>query len=106
LLATRKYLDQNNLNLRIEIETRNLDEVEQVLAVGVADIIMLDNYSLEEMQAAVKRVNGKVPLEASGNVTETTIVQIAETGVDFISIGALTHSYKCLDLSLKALVVK
>jgi nicotinate-nucleotide pyrophosphorylase (carboxylating) len=106
LLATRKYLDQNNLNLRIEIETRNLDELEQVLSVGIADIIMLDNYSMENMQAAVKRVNGQVPLEASGNVTETTIVQIAETGVDFISIGALTHSYKCLDLSLKALVVK
>jgi nicotinate-nucleotide pyrophosphorylase (carboxylating) len=106
LLATRKYLDQNNLNLRIEIETRNLNELEKVLAVGIADVIMLDNYSLENMKAAVERVNGKVPLEASGNVTEASIVAIAETGVDFVSIGALTHSYKSLDLSLKARVAK
>jgi nicotinate-nucleotide pyrophosphorylase (carboxylating) len=103
-VATRKYLDQNNLNLRIEIETRNLDELEQVLSVGIADVIMLDNYSLENMRAAVQLINGLVPLEASGNVTEVTIVPIAETGVDFISIGALTHSYKSLDLSLKARV--
>jgi nicotinate-nucleotide pyrophosphorylase (carboxylating) len=104
LVATRKYLDQNNLNLRIEIETRNLDELEQVLTDGIADVIMLDNYSLENMRAAVQLINGLVPLEASGNVTEATIVPIAETGVDFISIGALTHSYKSLDLSLKARV--
>jgi len=104
LVATRKYLDQNNLNLRIEIETRNLDELEQVLSVGIADVIMLDNYSLENMRAAVQLINGLVPLEASGNVTEATIVPIAETGLDFISIGALTHSYKSLDLSLKARV--
>jgi nicotinate-nucleotide pyrophosphorylase (carboxylating) len=106
LVATRKYLDQNNLNLRIEIETRNLDELEQALSVGIADVIMLDNYSLENMIKAVLRVKRQVPLEASGNVTEATIVPIAETGVDFISIGALTHSYKSLDLSLKARVAE
>lgn len=106
LLATRKYLDQNDLKLKIEIETRNLEEMEQVLEVGIADVVMLDNFSLENMKAAVKRVNGQVPLEASGNVTESTIVPIAETGVDFISIGALTHSYKSLDLSLKARVTQ
>lgn len=102
LLATRTYLDQNKLDLKIEIETRNIDELEQALSVGIADVIMLDNYSLDNMKVAVHLVNGRVPLEASGNVTEATIIPIAETGVDFISIGALTHSYKSLDLSLKA----
>ncbi|HPI11043.1 MAG TPA: carboxylating nicotinate-nucleotide diphosphorylase [Catalimonadaceae bacterium] len=106
LLATRKYLDQNKLDLKIEIETRSLEELEQALSVGIADVIMLDNYSLDSMKEAVQLVNGRVPLEASGNVTEATIVPIAETGVDFISIGALTHSYKSLDLSLKAQVAE
>jgi len=102
LESTRNYLNENGLKLKIEIETRSLKELEEVLACGTADVIMLDNYSVEDIKKAVLLVGGRVPLEASGNVTEETLVSIAETGVDFISIGALTHSYKSLDLSLKA----
>lgn len=96
------YLNANSLPLKIEVETRSLLEVLEVLAHGKADIIMLDNFNLEDMHTAVETIGGRLPVEASGNVTEKTITAIAETGVDFISVGALTHSYKCLDLSLKA----
>jgi len=104
LEATKEYLRINNLDLKIEIETRNIDELKQVLDSGLADSIMVDNFSLENTRLAVELVAGTVPLEASGNVTESTIKAIAETGVDYISVGALTHSYRCLDLSLKAVV--
>ena len=79
--------------VKIEVEVRTLTELEEALSAG-ADIIMLDNMSCEEMTRAVQLVNGRVPLEASGNVTEATIRSIAETGVDIISLGALTHSVK------------
>jgi len=85
--------------LKIEVEVKNFQELDEALAAG-ADIIMLDNMSVPEMREAVRKVNGKVPLEASGNVTLATVRQIAETGVDFISSGALTHSVKAADLSL------
>ncbi|WMN12289.1 carboxylating nicotinate-nucleotide diphosphorylase [Marivirga salinae] len=100
--STREYLKQNNLSLRIEVETRNLDEVKEALAVGGVDVIMLDNMEVPEMKAAVELINGKCETEASGGITEETIKPIAETGVDYISVGALTHSYKSLDMSLKA----
>ncbi|HRH34748.1 MAG TPA: carboxylating nicotinate-nucleotide diphosphorylase [Catalimonadaceae bacterium] len=100
--AARNYLKANNLALKIEVETRNLNEVLQVLAHGGADIIMLDNFSLEDLHTAVGAIDGRLPVEASGNITEATITSVAETGVDFISVGALTHSYKSMDLSLKA----
>jgi nicotinate-nucleotide pyrophosphorylase (carboxylating) len=102
LQACRKYLKENALDLKVEVETRNLDEVKEALDSGLADIIMLDNFSLDQMREAVSLVDGKVPLEASGNINESTIAAVAETGVDYISVGALTHSYKSLDLSLKA----
>ena len=86
--------------LKIEVEVRDLDEVDQALAAG-ADIIMLDNMRLSAMREAVLRVAGKVPLEASGNVTLENVRQIAETGVDFISVGALTHSVAAADISLR-----
>ena len=98
---TRAYLKTNSLDLRIEVETRTLAEVETALEAG-ADIILLDNMNLEELKQAVQLVGGRVKTEASGGITETTIGPIAETGVDFISVGALTHSYKSLDMSLKA----
>jgi nicotinate-nucleotide pyrophosphorylase (carboxylating) len=104
LQAAREFLKINNLDLKIEIETRNLEEVKEVLSIGLADIIMLDNFTVENTRAAVELINGRAITEASGNVTEKTIVGIAETGVDFISVGALTYSYKSLDLSLKAVV--
>ena len=98
---TRKYLSEKNKNLKIEIETRNLQEVKEALSVGNIDVIMLDNMSLEEMKEAVKLIGGKYKTEASGGITETTLRNVAECGVDYISVGALTHSVKSLDLSLK-----
>jgi nicotinate-nucleotide pyrophosphorylase (carboxylating) len=102
LKACRQFLEENKLNLRVEVETRNLLEFREALTTGMADVIMLDNYPLDQMEEAVRIANGKVVLEASGNIREETIVKVAETGVDFISVGALTHSYRSLDLSLKA----
>jgi nicotinate-nucleotide pyrophosphorylase (carboxylating) len=98
---TKIYLKEKNKNLKIEIETRNLREVEEVLRVGGVDIIMLDNMSMDQMKKAVQLINGKYETEASGGVTEATLRSVAECGVDFISVGALTHSVKSLDLSLK-----
>ena len=100
LEKTAEYLRSTGKQLKIEIETRNLEEVEEVLNVGHMDIIMLDNMSLKDMRTAVELIAGKYKTEASGNVNENTIRDIAECGVDFISVGALTHSIKSLDLSL------
>ena len=86
--------------VKIEVETRNLDEVVEALATG-CEIIMLDNMDCETMKKAVEMTNGKALLEASGNITAETIRKVAETGVDIISIGALTHSVKAFDISLK-----
>ncbi len=86
--------------LKVEVEVKNLKEVEEALISG-ADVIMLDNMTNEDMKKAVAIVNGKVPLEASGNVTLANVRKIAETGVDFISVGALTHSVPASDISLK-----
>lgn len=97
---TVEYLKSTGKQLKIEVETRNLEEVEEVIKVGQVDIIMLDNMGLEDMSTAVKMIDGMHRTEASGNVTENTIREIAECGVDFISVGALTHSIKSLDLSL------
>lgn len=102
LVRAREYLDQTGRDLKIEIETRNLGEVDEVLRVGGADIIMLDNFSLEDMREAVKKIGDRLETEASGNIDETTLRAVAETGVDSISSGALTHQVKSLDLSLKA----
>lgn len=101
ITRTRKYLEQNNLNLKIEVETRNLDEVKEVLQVGGVDRVMFDNFSPQVMKEAVALVNKRFETEASGGITIETVRQYAETGVDFISIGALTHSVKSLDISLK-----
>jgi nicotinate-nucleotide pyrophosphorylase (carboxylating) len=99
---THSYLKAKNKNLKIEIETRNLKEVEEVLRVGGIDIIMLDNMSTDEMKKAVQLIAGKYKTEASGGITETTLRPVAECGVDYISVGALTHSVRSLDLSLKS----
>lgn len=99
---TQQYLRDKSLDLRIEVETRNLDEVRQVLETGGVHIIMLDNMSPEKMKEAVELINGRYITEASGGIDEQTIREVAETGVDFISVGALTHSVKSLDMSLKA----
>lgn len=86
--------------LKIEVEVETMEQIDEALAAG-ADIIMLDNMGLEEMAAAVKRINGRALVEASGNMGERNLREVAETGVDFISIGALTHTIKALDISLK-----
>lgn len=86
--------------VKIEVETTNLNEVKEALSVG-AELIMLDNMSCDEMTQAVKLVNGNAVLEASGNVNDKTVRAIAETGVDIISVGAITHSVKCFDISMK-----
>lgn len=98
----RKYLERTGKNLKIEIETRNLNEVDEVLRIGQVDIIMLDNFSIDDMREAVKRIDGRFETEASGNINEKTIRAVAETGVSGISSGALTHQARSLDLSLKA----
>lgn len=103
IIRTKDYLRATNRDLKIEVETRNLAEVKEVLNVGGVDTIMLDNMSLEDMKTAVALIAGKYKTEASGGITEETIRNVAECGVDFISVGALTHSVKSLDLSLKAL---
>jgi nicotinate-nucleotide pyrophosphorylase (carboxylating) len=100
--ATNQYLKEQNKNLKIVIETRNLKEVEQVLTAGNIFRIMLDNMSPDLMKQAVQLINGRYPTEASGGITLETIREVAESGVDFISVGALTHSIKSLDISLKA----
>ena len=97
----RNYLKEKNLNLKIEIETRNLNDVRRVMAHGGVDRIMLDNFTPDLIREAVKIIDGKYETEASGGITDQTLRQYAETGVDYISVGALTHHIKSLDLSLK-----
>lgn len=96
------YIKQQNLSLKIEIETRNLDEVKQVLETGKIDRIMLDNFTPELLEEAVRLIDARFETEASGGITIDNIRQYALSGVDFISCGALTHSARNIDLSLKA----
>lgn len=102
LAATHDYLRRTGRQLPIVLETRTLAEVQQALDAGGADRIMLDNMPPAQLREAVALVAGRVPLEASGGITEQTIAEVAATGVDYISVGALTHSADILDLSLKA----
>ncbi len=102
ITRTNEYLKVTGKDLKIEIEVRNEDELNQVLAVGNVDRIMLDNFSPERIKAVLPLIPKKYEVEASGGITLETIRTYAETGVDFISVGALTHSFKSLDMSLKA----
>lgn len=104
ILRTREYLTRNNKNLKIEVEVRNMDELEQVLRTGGIHRIMLDNFSPQALHQAVQQIAGQYETEASGGIDEHNIVQYAETGVDFISVGALTHQVQSLDLSFKAVM--
>ena len=96
------YQKGKGLNLKVEIECRTFDEIKQVMAHGGADRIMLDNFSIEDTKKAVELINHKFETESSGGITYDTLRQYAECGVDFISVGALTHSVKGLDMSFKA----
>jgi len=98
---TKHYLRATKRELKIEIETRNLEEVREVIKVGGVDVIMLDNMSLADMRTALELIDGRYKTEASGGITEQDIRAVALCGVDFISVGALTHSIKSMDLSLK-----
>lgn len=100
--ATQEYLAATGRDLKIEVETRNLEEVKEVLSLSGVHRIMLDNMSPKLMREALALIQGRLETEASGGISETTIQAVAETGVDFISVGALTHSAKSLDISLKA----
>lgn len=99
--AAKKYLKEKGKDLKIEVEVRDTDEINQALAAGV-DRIMLDNFSPERTLEAVKLINGRTEVESSGGITLDTLRDYAECGVDFISVGALTHSVKGLDMSFKA----
>ena len=102
IAATHAYLERTGRQLPIEIETRSLAEVQQALDAGGINRIMLDNMSPDQLREAVALIAGRFPTEASGGITESTIAEVARTGVNYISVGALSHSVKSLDLSLKA----
>lgn len=98
--ACISHRQKNNLNAEIEIEISDLSQLDEVLKFSEVDYVMLDNMPVEKMRNAVEIVSGRVKLEASGNVSISTIGKIAETGVDYISVGAITHSVEALDISL------
>jgi nicotinate-nucleotide pyrophosphorylase (carboxylating) len=97
-----EYVKKNNLNLKIEVETRNIDEVKKVMAIGKTNRIMLDNFNPDDIKAALQIIQGKYETEASGGIALGNIELYAATGVDFISSGAIIHQAKSIDLSLKA----
>jgi nicotinate-nucleotide pyrophosphorylase (carboxylating) len=100
---TREYLKKNNLKLKVEIEARSIEDVRKILSIGGIDRIMLDNFSIEDTLLAVREISGKYETESSGGINLSTIRAYAECGVDYISVGALTHQVKSLDMSLKAM---
>jgi len=102
ILSTVDYLKKNQLDLKIEVEVRNLDELREVLETGHVFRVLLDNMLPSGIRESIRLIDGRLESEASGGITERNISDIAETGVDYISVGALTHTYKSLDISLKA----
>ena len=102
ILRAKEYCKAKGKDLKIEIEVRNFDELNQVLAIGGVDRIMLDNFTPENTRKAVEIIGGRYETESSGGITFDTLRDYAECGVDFISVGALTHSVKGLDMSFKA----
>lgn len=102
ITRAKDYLKEKGKDLKIEIEVRNMDELEEVMHIGGIDRIMLDNFTPELTRKAVERIGGKYETESSGGITFETIRDYAECGIDFISVGALTHSVKGLDMSFKA----
>ena len=102
ILSAKEYLKAKGKDLKIEVEVRNFDELNEVMAVGGVDRIMLDNFSARDTREAVAIIGGKYETESSGGITFDTLRSYAECGVDYISVGALTHSVKSLDMSFKA----
>ncbi|MCE2743292.1 MAG: carboxylating nicotinate-nucleotide diphosphorylase [Fluviicola sp.] len=105
ILSANNYLKENNKTLKIEVEVRNEEELKQVIDTGHVDRIMLDNFTPDQIKSVLPSIPKQYEVEASGGITLDTIRSYAETGVDFISVGALTHSFKSLDMSLKAFFV-
>lgn len=103
LTGAKKYLKERNKNIKIEVEVRSLKDIEEVFAAGGADRIMLDNFTPEMTREAVALIDGRIETESSGGITIENLRQYGECGVDFVSVGALTHQIKSLDLSLKAI---
>jgi nicotinate-nucleotide pyrophosphorylase (carboxylating) len=103
IIKANNYKVGNNLKVKIEIETRNLNEVKEVLSQGGIDRIMLDNFNFKNLREAVSLINNQFETEASGGINLDTVRKYAECGVDYISVGALTHSVHNMDLSLKAI---
>jgi nicotinate-nucleotide pyrophosphorylase (carboxylating) len=103
IAATHQYLEKNNKFLPIEIEVRNFKELEKVLEYGKVNRIMLDNFTPAQLKKAVEMIGGRFETEASGGITDISIREFAETGVDYISVGALTHQIRSLDMSLQAI---
>ena len=102
LQSAKSYIREKNKSIQIEIEVRNLAELSEVIACGEVDRILLDNFDFDSLKEAVTLVDGKFITEASGGITEENVLQYARCGVDYVSMGALTHSVKSLDMSLKA----
>lgn len=103
ITRVKNYLKANGKNLKIEVEARSFEEIEEIMQVGGIHRIMIDNFSVEDTVKAVKMIDGKYETESSGGITRDTIRSYAECGVDYISVGALTHQINSLDLSLKAI---
>jgi nicotinate-nucleotide pyrophosphorylase (carboxylating) len=103
---TKQYIHDNNLDLRVEIEARNIDDINKIISIGGIDRIMLDNFSVENTKKAVELIKSRFETESSGGITLDTIRSYAECGVDFISIGAITHQFKSMDMSLKAMKIE
>jgi nicotinate-nucleotide pyrophosphorylase (carboxylating) len=103
IIKTRDYLQKSRRKLKIEIEARNLEDVKRIIAIGGVNRIMLDNFTLEDTSEAVKLIAGRYETESSGGITLDSVRSYAECGVDFISVGALTHHINSLDMSLKAI---
>lgn len=104
--AALQYLKNKSLSLQIEIEVRNINELNEVMNVGNVDRILLDNFTYSQLKEAVTLINGRFITEASGGITEENVLAYAKCGVDYVSMGALTHSVKSLDMSLKAVLNK
>jgi nicotinate-nucleotide pyrophosphorylase (carboxylating) len=100
--SAQDYLKENKIKIPVEVEVRNLDELKEVMQFGQIDRILLDNFSFSLLKEAVNLVNGSYITEASGGITEDNVLEYANCGVDYVSMGALTHSVKSLDMSLKA----
>jgi nicotinate-nucleotide pyrophosphorylase (carboxylating) len=103
IYKTREYLKKNNLNLKVEIEARSLEDVRKILSLGGVDRILLDNFTIDNTRLAVIEISGRYETESSGGIDLATVRAYAECGVDFISVGALTHHIKSIDMSIKAI---